>query len=49
MGQDRADRNKTPTCLAGTEPVVGAQHPAVQRLEFSADPRTADYVHGRLG
>ncbi|MFE4663796.1 IS701 family transposase [Streptomyces sp. NPDC056716] len=28
------DRNKTLTCLAGTEPVVGAQHPAVQRLQF---------------
>ncbi|MEW1552088.1 transposase [Streptomyces tsukubensis] len=28
------DRNKTLTCLAGAEPVVGAQHPAVQRLQF---------------
>ena len=28
------DRNKTLTCLAGTEPVVGAQHAAVQRLQF---------------
>jgi hypothetical protein len=26
------DRNKTLTALAGAEPVVGAQHPAVQRL-----------------
>ncbi|MFJ5840228.1 hypothetical protein ACIQGO_26315 [Streptomyces shenzhenensis] len=28
------DRNKTLTCLAGTEPVVGAQQAAVQRLQF---------------
>jgi SRSO17 transposase len=28
------DRNKTLTCLAGAEPVAGAQHPAVQRLRF---------------
>src|SRR5258708_6834333 len=28
------DRNKTLTCLAGAEPVTGAQHPAVQRLQF---------------
>ncbi len=28
------DRNKTLTCLAGAEPVVGATHPAVQRLQF---------------
>jgi hypothetical protein len=28
------DRNKTLTCLAGAEPVVGAQHPAVQRLQY---------------
>ena len=28
------DRNKTPTALAGAEPVTGAQHPAVQRLRF---------------
>ncbi|MFI6690019.1 hypothetical protein [Streptomyces sp. NPDC050485] len=28
------DRNKTLTCLAGAEPVVGAQHAAVQRLQF---------------
>ncbi|WP_457784971.1 hypothetical protein, partial [Streptomyces mirabilis] len=26
------DRNKTLTCLAGAEPVAGAQHAAVQRL-----------------
>ncbi|MFD7407501.1 hypothetical protein ACFV7R_33650 [Streptomyces sp. NPDC059866] len=26
--------NKTLTCLAGAEPVTGAQHPAVQRLQF---------------
>ena len=28
------DRRKTLTCLVGVEPVVGAQHPAVQRLQF---------------
>jgi len=28
------DRNKTLTALAGAEPVTGAQHPAVQRLQF---------------
>src|SRR5436305_2316104 len=28
------DRNKTLTALAGVEPVVGALHPAVQRLQF---------------
>ncbi len=28
------DRNKTLTALVGAEPVVGAQHPAVQRLQF---------------
>src|SRR5512140_571461 len=28
------DRNKTLTALAGAEPVSGAQHPAVQRLQF---------------
>jgi hypothetical protein len=28
------DRNKTLTCLAGAEPIVGAHYPAVQRLQF---------------
>ena len=28
------DRNKTLTALAGAAPVTGAQHPAVQRLQF---------------
>src|SRR5207245_8873292 len=28
------DRNKTLTALAGAEPITGAQHPAVQRLQF---------------
>ena len=28
------DRNKTLTALAGAEPALGAQHPAVQRLQF---------------
>src|ERR1700750_2601759 len=28
------ERNKTLTALAGAEPIAGAQHPAVQRLQF---------------
>ncbi|WSW97568.1 transposase [Streptomyces sp. NBC_00989] len=36
------DRNKTLTCLAGTEPVVGAQHAAVQRLRFFLSESTWD-------
>jgi SRSO17 transposase len=28
------ERNKTLTALAGAEPALGAQHPAVQRLQF---------------
>jgi len=28
------DRNRTLTALAGAEPALGAQHPAVQRLQF---------------
>ena len=41
------DRNKTLTALAGAEPVAGAQHPAVQRLQFFLsesrwDPEQAD-------
>jgi SRSO17 transposase len=28
------ERNKTLTCLAGAEPVAGAQHAAVQRLQY---------------
>src|SRR5215813_5354860 len=28
------ERNKTLTALAGAEPVAGAGHPAVQRLQF---------------
>jgi SRSO17 transposase len=28
------DRNKTLTCLAGTEPIVGAQHASMQRLQY---------------
>ena len=30
----RGTRNKTLTALAGAEPVAGAQHPGVQRLQF---------------
>ncbi|MFC9234973.1 transposase [Streptomyces decoyicus] len=37
------DRNKTLTCLAGTEPVVGAQHAAVQRLRFFLSESTWDH------
>jgi SRSO17 transposase len=36
------DRNKTLTALAGAEPVVGAQHPAVQRLQFFLSESTWD-------
>ncbi|WP_442816649.1 IS701 family transposase [Streptomyces sp. NBC_01304] len=36
------DRNKTLTCLAGTEPVIGAQHAAVQRLQFFLSESTWD-------
>ncbi|WP_260695260.1 transposase [Streptomyces sp. IB201691-2A2] len=36
------DRNKALTCLAGTEPVVGAQHAAVQRLQFFLSESTWD-------
>ncbi|WP_371524842.1 transposase [Streptomyces sp. NBC_01283] len=36
------DRNKTLTCLAGTEPVVGAQYAAVQRLQFFLSESTWD-------
>ncbi|WP_236584658.1 transposase [Streptomyces sp. MBT53] len=36
------DRNKTLTCLAGTGPVVGAQHAAAQRLQFFLSESTWD-------
>jgi SRSO17 transposase len=36
------DRNKTLTALVGTEPVVGAQHPEVQRLQFFLSESTWD-------
>lgn len=35
-------RNKTLTALAGTEPVVGAQHPDAQRLQFFLSESTWD-------
>ncbi|WP_443667649.1 IS701 family transposase [Kibdelosporangium banguiense] len=38
------DRNKTLTGLAGTEPVVGAQHAAVQRLQYFLSESTWDSV-----
>jgi len=37
------DRNKTLTALAGAEPVTGAQHPAVQRLQFFLSESRWDY------
>jgi hypothetical protein len=37
------ERNKTLTCLAGVEPVVGAQHPAGQRLQFFLSESTWDH------
>src|ERR671937_2217384 len=36
------DRNKTLTALAGAEPIVQAQHPAVQRLQFFLSESTWD-------
>jgi hypothetical protein len=43
------ERNKTLTALAGAEPVVGAQHPAVQRLQFflSEAPWDAAAINAR--
>ena len=37
------DRNKTLTCLVGAEPVVGAQHRAVQRLQYFLSESTWDH------
>ncbi|WUX49693.1 transposase (plasmid) [Streptomyces sp. NBC_01435] len=37
------DRNKTLTCLAGAEPVVGAQHASVQRLQIFLSESTWDH------
>src|SRR5206468_10527863 len=37
------DRNKTMTCLAGAEPVVGAQHAAVQGLQWFLTESTWDH------
>jgi SRSO17 transposase len=37
------DRNKTLTALAGTEPVVGAQHAAVQGLQWFLTESTWDH------
>src|SRR6266513_1737987 len=43
------ERNKTMTALAGAEPVTGAGHPAVQRLQFflSESRWDADQVNSR--
>jgi len=40
------DRNKTLTALVGAEPVVGAQHREVQRLQFFLSE--ADWNHEAL-
>ncbi len=37
------DRNKTLTCLVGTEPVVGAQHKAAQGLQWFLTEAPWDY------
>ena len=37
-----AERNKTLTALANAEPVVGAQHPAVQRVQWFLSESTWD-------
>ena len=37
-----AERSKTLTALANTEPVVGAQHPAAQRLQWFLSESTWD-------
>ena len=37
------DRNKTLTALAGTEPVVGAQHREAQRLQWFVSESTWDH------
>ncbi|WRZ00334.1 transposase [Streptomyces sp. NBC_00481] len=44
------ERNKTITCLAGAEPVVGAGMPGVQRLQFflSESPWEAEQINRRL-
>jgi DDE superfamily endonuclease len=36
------DRNKTLTCLAGTEPVEGAQQAAAERLQYFLSESTWD-------
>lgn len=43
------ERNKTLTALAGAEPVVGAQQPEVQRLQFFLSESTwdADAINAR--
>src|SRR4051812_25328759 len=45
------DRNKTLTCLAGAEPVLGAQHAAVQRLQYFLSESAWDHerVNARRG
>jgi len=43
------DRNKTLTCLAGAQPVVGAGDPAVQRLQFFLSESTWNRVRSTTG
>ena len=45
----RANGTKTLTCLVGAEPVTGAQHPAVQRLQFflSESPWEHERINAR--
>src|SRR5437762_13548291 len=40
------DRNKTLSALAGAEPGTGAQHPAVQRLQFFLSESRRDAGRG---
>ncbi len=43
------DRNKTLTALAETEPVVGAQHPAAQQLQYFLSEATWDAARSTRG
>jgi SRSO17 transposase len=43
------ERNKTLTTLVGAKPIVGAQHPGIQRLQFflSGSPWDAEAINAR--
>jgi SRSO17 transposase len=43
------DRNETLTALAGAKPVSGAQHPAVQRLQFFLSESRWDHEQVNAG